>query len=204
MKPASENSSFPIPMLSELKARSGGNCELCAASGATDIYPVEPAAGDQAARHILCCAVCLQQLEPDASPNEHHLRCLSTSMWSEVEAVQVVAWRLLTKLSQLDWAHSLLDTLYLEESSLAWARSLAMESPSASDVIHRDSNGTPLQAGDTVTLIKDLVVKGAGFTAKRGTAVRGIELVEDRAEHIEGRVQGQQIVILTEFVKRST
>jgi len=53
-------------------------------------------------------------------------------------------------------------------------------------------------------LIKDLNVKGGGFTAKRGTAVRGISLVADNAEHIEGRVSGQQIVILTKFVKKST
>jgi protein PhnA len=60
-----------------------------------------------------------------------------------------------------------------------------------------------LQAGDTVVLIKDLDVKGAGFTAKRGTAVRGISLVADNPEQIEGRVNGQQLVLLTKFVKKS-
>ena len=63
--------------------------------------------------------------------------------------------------------------------------------------------GAVLSVGDTVTLIKDLSVKGAGFRAKRGTAVRGISLVQDNAGHIEGRINGQQIVILTEFVKKS-
>ena len=58
------------------------------------------------------------------------------------------------------------------------------------------------EAGSSV-LIKDLPVKGAGFTAKRGTAVRNISLVSDNARHIEGRVNGQRIVILTEFVKKS-
>ena len=51
-------------------------------------------------------------------------------------------------------------------------------------------------------MIKDLPVKGAGFTAKRGTPVRGISLVADNEAHIEGRVEGQRIVILTEFVKK--
>ena len=60
----------------------------------------------------------------------------------------------------------------------------------------------PLAQGDTVVLIKDLPVKGANFTAKRGTAVRGISLVLDNPAHIEGRVEGQRIVILTEFVKK--
>jgi len=53
-----------------------------------------------------------------------------------------------------------------------------------------------------VVLIKDLKVKGAGFTAKRGTAVRNISLVHDNAEHIEGKINGQKIVILTQYVKK--
>jgi protein PhnA len=54
-----------------------------------------------------------------------------------------------------------------------------------------------------VTLTKDLTVKGANFTAKRGTAVRNISLVFDNEGQIEGRVNGQRIVILTKFVKKS-
>ena len=68
---------------------------------------------------------------------------------------------------------------------------------------HLDSNGVVLESGDTVTLIKDLNDKGAVFSAERGTAVRNISLVPDTPEHIEGRVNGQQIVILTRFVKKS-
>ena len=67
---------------------------------------------------------------------------------------------------------------------------------------HRDSNGVPLAVGATVVLIKDLSVKGAGFTAKRGTFVRGISLVVGDDAHIEGRVNGQRMIILTEFVKK--
>ena len=73
---------------------------------------------------------------------------------------------------------------------------------SAIPLVHKDANGAVLANGDTVVLIKDLPVKGAGFTAKRGTAVRSISLVHDNAGHIEGRVECQRIVILTEFVKR--
>jgi len=51
-------------------------------------------------------------------------------------------------------------------------------------------------------LIKDLDVKGAGFTAKRGTAVRNISLTSN-PEHIEGRVNGTRIVLLTCFLKKS-
>ena len=51
-------------------------------------------------------------------------------------------------------------------------------------------------------IIKDLEVKGAGFTAKRGTAVRNISLGSEEGQ-IEGRVNGVKIVILTQFVKKS-
>ena len=88
---------------------------------------------------------------------------------------------------------------YLDDELLAWAKSGMTEG----DAKHVDSNGAVLKAGDTVVLIKDLNVKGAGFTAKRGTAVRNISLVSDNPEHIEGKVNGQQIVILTQYVKKS-
>jgi protein PhnA len=95
--------------------------------------------------------------------------------------------------------------LYLDEDTLKWAQATGEGIQTDDlDVKHIDSNGVILQGGDTVVLIKDLEVRGAGFTAKRGTAVRGIRLVADNPEHIEGRVEGQQIVILTKFVKKST
>jgi protein PhnA len=47
-----------------------------------------------------------------------------------------------------------------------------------------------------------LDVKGANFTAKRGTAVRNIRLVHDNPEQIEGKINGQGIVILTQYVKK--
>ena len=69
-------------------------------------------------------------------------------------------------------------------------------------VITKDSNGTILEAGDTVTLIKDLVVKGAGFTAKRGTVVKNISLT-DNPKHIEGRVNGTRIVLVSAYLKKA-
>ena len=111
-----------------------------------------------------------------------------------------MAWRMLTRLSAEGWPQDLLDMLYLDEETLAWAQSDSSDDEDT--VTHKDSNGAVLAAGDTVTLIKDLDVKGTSFTAKRGTAVRNISLVASNEEHIEGRVNGTQIVILTKFVKR--
>ena len=106
-------------------------------------------------------------------------------------AVQVIAWRMLTHLSSEPWPHDFLDMLYLDESTVNWAQAVDEGKTDEPNIRHADCNGAEIEAGDTVILIKDLNVKGANFTAKRGTAVRGISLVADNPEHIEGRVNGQ-------------
>jgi len=72
-----------------------------------------------------------------------------------------------------------------------------------SDTPTRDSNGNILADGDSVTLIKDLKVKGSGgVTLKRGTLVRNIRLTEDEDE-IEANVEKVRgLVLRTEFVKK--
>ena len=60
-----------------------------------------------------------------------------------------------------------------------------------------------LAKGDSIDILKDLDVKVANFTAKRGTAVRNITLDHENENHIEGKVNGQHIVILTQYVKKS-
>lgn len=188
----------------EIQTRSGSKCEFCGATGELKVYEVPPTSNGKADECVLVCATCLEQIENPEKMDANHWRCLNDSMWNPVPAVQVMAWRLLHRLNQADWSHDLLDMLYLDEETLAWAQATG-EGVSADDVVkHIDSNGVVLQAGDTVVLIKDLDVKGAGFTAKRGTAVRGIKLVADNPEHIEGRVEGQQLVLLTKFVKKSS
>jgi protein PhnA len=92
--------------------------------------------------------------------------------------------------------------LYLDASLLAWAEAGVQEESERNSTPTKDSNGVTLKAGDTVTITKDLKVKGTSIVAKQGTAVRGISLT-DNPEHIEGRVNGTRIVILTCFVKKS-
>ena len=167
------------------------SCNLCSAD--TDLSSFAVAGGPDGAATDLC-ATCITQINGTPEPN--HWRGLSSAMWSEDAATQVLAARMLSRLSDHDWARDLADQLYLDDEMRAWADNVLQV------VEHKDCNGVQLAQGDTVVLIKDLVVKGAGFTAKRGTAVRGISLVADNAAHIEGRVEGQRIVILTTFVKR--
>lgn len=188
----------------QLMARAGAKCELCGADSNLQSFDVPPDSDGSADKSILACATCIEQIANPEKTDAHHWHCLNEAMWSEVPAVQVMAWRMLNRLKAESWAQNLLDMLYLDDETLAWAEAgYSASDDDGSSIKHRDSNGALLAAGDTVTLIKDLNVKGAGFTAKRGTAVRNISLVGDNEKHIEGRVNGQQIVILTEFVKKS-
>ncbi len=67
----------------------------------------------------------------------------------------------------------------------------------------RDSNGTPLSEGDSVTVIKDLKVKGTSLTLKRGTLIKGIHLTEDE-EAIECRADKiKDLVLKTCFLKKA-
>jgi protein PhnA len=122
-------------------------------------------------------------------------------MWNESDAVKVVAYRMLHQLKGEGWPSDLLDMMYLEEDALAWAKEGVSDSDEVK-IVHRDSNGVPLETGDSVVVIKDLNVKGSSIVAKRGTSVRNIRLVHDNPEHIEGKVDGQNIVILTKYVKK--
>ncbi|MDQ2177390.1 alkylphosphonate utilization protein [Marinifilum sp. D714] len=184
----------------ELQSRSSV-CELCGTSEGLKPYEVAPSNGS-ADQHILVCGTCYEQMEDKDKMDANHWRCLNDSMWSTVPAVQVMAWRMLNRLKAEGWPQDLLDMLYLDEETMAWAQATGEGEDDEDKVKHIDSNGVELQPGDSVVLIKDLKVSGAGFTAKRGTAVRRISLVADDPTHIEGRVEGQQIYILTKYVKK--
>ncbi|HXH71678.1 MAG TPA: PhnA domain-containing protein [Mariprofundaceae bacterium] len=185
----------------ELYVRSESKCELCGATDNLAAYEVAPSDGS-ADKSALLCATCREQIDNPEKTDANHWRCLNDSMWSQVPAVQVLAFRMLNRLRGEGWPQDLLDMMYLEDDVRAWAEA-GLEGAGDDTPKHVDCHGAVLEAGDTVTLIKDLDVKGSSITAKRGTAVRNIRLVHDNPEQIEGKVEGQQIIILTKFVKKS-
>ncbi|AEA45816.1 PhnA domain-containing protein [Fluviicola taffensis] len=180
-------------------SRSGNVCELSGATEDLQIYQVQPSEGNSADDFILISQNLKNQLEGSVEVSANDWRCLNDSMWSEVSAVKVVAYRMLDQLKGEGWPNDLLEMIYLDEAELTWAKA-GMEDEDA--IKHIDSNGVVLKAGDTVVLIKELDVKGSTITAKRGTAVRNIKLVHDDPTLIEGKVDGQSIYILTQFVKK--
>ncbi len=170
----------------------GNVCELCGSEENLDNFLVDGANNEA---NLILCSTCIDQIQ-SGELDENHFNCLNDSMWSESSGVKVLTYRLLNSLARQD----LLDVMYLEDSEKEWAEAgINIDEK----LVYKDSNGVTLQAGDTVVIIKDLDVKGTGFTAKRGTAVRNIGLVQGDSEHIEGRVNGVKIHILTKFLKKS-
>ncbi len=183
-----------------LQNRSNGQCELCQSTRSLAVFQVEPVEQLDVESCVFLCETCRNQINDKELTEPNHWRCLNDSMWSEVPGVKVLAWRLLTRLSSEGWPRDLLDMMYLEEDQLEWAKATG---EGKAGVFYTDCYGAKLNAGDTVTLVKNLKVKGGGFTAKQGTAVRNISLVQDNVAQIEGKVESQRIVILTEYVKKS-
>lgn len=67
--------------------------------------------------------------------------------------------------------------------------------------VAKDSNGSELQDGDAVTVIKDLKVKGSSMVIKRGTKVKSIRLTEN-PEEVDCKIEGSSIVLKTCFLKK--
>ena len=96
------------------------------------------------------------------------------------------------------------DSFVYDEASGEWISAAdAAAAPSADGTVEvRDSVGNVLADGDQVTLIKDLTVKGAGQTLKRGTLIKSIRLTGD-AQEIDCRYDGiKGLVLRAEFVRK--
>ena len=79
----------------------------------------------------------------------------------------------------------------------------ATETAASDEKVVKDSNGNPLADGDTVTVIKDLKVKGSSLVVKRGTKVKNIRLVEGDHD-IDCRIDGIGAMSLkSEFVRKA-
>ena len=186
----------------QLRQRSGNQCELCKSGDALKIYEVTPQPHGNADDTILICDTCRAQIEKKAELDNKHWTFLSETMWSEIPGIQVVSWRMLNRLKKESWAMENLDMMYLDEATLAWAKATGDHDNDDAVELHKDSNGHLLLNGDTVILTKSLDVKGSTLNAKMGTVVKNIRLVEDNTEQIEGKIEGQVIVILTKYVRK--
>lgn len=189
----------------EVKKRAEDKCELCGHDEHLSVYDVPKTPGyiTGADLSILACTTCTSQFDDEDGRDANHWRCLNDSMWSPSAPVQVMAWRMLHRLKTEGWPQDLLDMMYMDDQQLEWAAAAGDAEDKTEALVHRDANGVILQTGDNVVLIKDLRVKGSSMIAKQGTAVRRISLDHENATFIEGKVDGVQIVLITEYVKKT-
>ena len=189
----------PSVFEAELQARSGGSCELCGGSESPAAYAVPYSPSLDASTCAWLCSTCTGRLAADELDDKDWF-CLKEAAWSEHPAVQVLSVRLLRRLQSTSWAQDLVDQIYMDDDTRAWADADEGEGETSERTF--DSNGAELFDGDSVTLIKDLDVKGASFVAKRGTMVKNIRLTGD-PENIEGRVNKVGLVLKTCFLKKA-
>ncbi|MDF1878937.1 PhnA domain-containing protein [Sulfurimonas sp. SAG-AH-194-C20] len=170
-------------------------CELCSSEEGVVVVelPVSDASEEQS---VYLCSNCTTQIESGAL-DETHFNCLNDAMWSETPAVKVISYILWDRLGRQD----MVEMMYLEEDELKLA--LQAVEARANKLVYKDANGVELHTGDSIVILKDLEVKGAGFTAKRGTTVTRISLAPGDVGHVEGRVNGTKIFIKTEFIKKA-
>ena len=170
-------------------------CELCSSEENVSLVELPVSDGSEE-QSIYLCANCATQVE-SGELDETHFNCLNDAMWSETPAAKIMSYVLWNQLGRQD----MVEMMYLEEDELKLAEQAV--NAAANKVIFRDANGVELNAGDSIVILKDLDVKGAGFTAKRGTTVTRISLPHDMDDHVEGRVNGTKIYLKTEFIKKA-
>ncbi|MGH1429561.1 MAG: zinc ribbon domain-containing protein YjdM [Neptuniibacter sp.] len=94
------------------------------------------------------------------------------------------------------------EMLICPECAYEWSPSEVAEQEKALQV--KDANGTPLQDGDKVTLIKDLKVKGSSLVLKIGTKARIKRIVEGKDHQLDCKVDGAgDMMVTAAFVKKA-
>ena len=185
----------------QLQERSFNQCELCGSEDALSVYTVPEVKDNGLQTALYACNICIEQLADTEKIKANHWRCLNNSIWSAYDAVKIMSWRMLNRI-EAEWTQDLLAAMYLEDELLELAKASGEGEADEDKQLHRDVNGVVLKQGDAVVLVKDLKVKGSSIVAKQGAAVRNIRLDHDNAEYIEGKVDGQNIVIITKYVKK--
>lgn len=188
--------------LQQLEQRSNKQCELCKNLENVSQYSITTPDFIKTDTDLLLCSKCIAQIDKKEPLSKEHWQCLQESMWSEVTAAQIISWRMLNRFRTETWASDLLDMMYLDEENEKWAKVTGDHENDGTVDLHKDSNGALLLEGDTVVLIKSLDVKGSTLNAKMGTVVKNIRLDKTNTDYIEGKIEGQTIVILTKYVRK--
>jgi protein PhnA len=110
----------------DLARRAKSKCELTGAAGVPlRPYEVPPVPADpDLDRTLLVSETCIEVLENPKRLKGREWQCLAETVWSELPATQVVAWRMLNHLAKSeDWAREVIGELFLDEEVENWAKS---------------------------------------------------------------------------------
>ena len=110
----------------DLARRAKSKCELTGAAGVPlRPYEVPPVGeGPQIERTLLVSEACIEMLKHPDRLKGREWQCLAEVVWSEMPAVQVVAWRMLNELAKReDWARQVIEEIFLDEEVESWAKS---------------------------------------------------------------------------------
>jgi PhnA Zinc-Ribbon. len=105
-----------------LAQRSNQQCELCRSEDNLSAYLVSPKQGHDISDYVYACKQCRTQIDNPETLDVNHWHCLNDSIWSEVSAVKVLAWRILKHLQKDHGPQDLLDMIYLTDEELSWAK----------------------------------------------------------------------------------
>lgn len=189
-------------MSTKLQETIGQVCELCMSTENLSSYHVPPDA--QPDNEVTVCITCLSQIQGQQPMDSSHWGFLSETMWSENQAVRVLAWRMLDRMKSETWAADNLELMYMDDDTQKWADAGKDTGGILVQVIHKDASGNILRDGDSVVLTKSLDVKGSSLNLKMGTMIRNIRVVNDDDSQIEGKVNGQLLVVLTKYVRKQS
>ena len=90
-----------------IRSRAGDKCELCSSTDGLAAREVPPQADENSERHVLVCGTCSSHLQAGTGDDQHWF-CLREAVWSDVPAVQVMSWRILSGMPAQEWAADLL------------------------------------------------------------------------------------------------
>jgi protein PhnA len=124
----------------ELMKRSGGKCELSGVTEDLKVYQILPTRKGGIDESVLLHTTLIDQIDNPEKMDLNFWRFLNDSMWSEHLPVQIISWRMLSRLGNLE----LVEQMYLNEDNLAWAKASGEGEVDENKIIHRDSNGVIL------------------------------------------------------------
>lgn len=182
-------------------SRATNSCEVCQNNTPEHLFTIHPDKDITEENTVYVCSACHGPLSLQETFKSEDWTFIAHSIWSELPAVQIIAYRVLNGLKSETWAQEALDMMYLEDSikekadMFEYLASMVQER-------HRDSLGQELFDNDTVVLTKTLDVKGSTLKASLGTVIKNIRLDKNNTDYIEGKIEGQSIMILTKYLRK--